>query len=70
MLRDGQKTFKPLPKEPLSAPMWPLQPKPNPASDDESTPAPEYRQSFSDAFQLALDKISIQESKGNCCFCE
>ncbi|KAG8183065.1 hypothetical protein JTE90_010892 [Oedothorax gibbosus] len=63
MLRGGQKTFNSSPKQVQPVPMWPISMQPNPDSEDESTPAPEYRQSFSDAFQLALDKISLQEPK-------
>lgn len=67
MLRDGQKSFQPKRPNPVASPP----PQPNRDSDEESTPAPEYRQSFSDAFQAALDKITLQEPTGKFLFiCE
>ncbi|GFR28716.1 RING finger protein 10 [Trichonephila clavata] len=66
MLKDGPKTFTQVPKDAnkpssAAAPQFQL----TEDSDEKECTAPEYRQSFGDAIQAALDAVTLQEPSNN-----
>ncbi|GFY48844.1 RING finger protein 10 [Trichonephila inaurata madagascariensis] len=67
MLKDGPKTFTQVFKDankPSSAAAPQFQ-RTEDSDEKECTSAPEYRQSFSDAIQAALDAVTLQEPSNN-----